>query len=810
MRKTDISQYGKSKKNSKNFMSQHSNSKFSSAFVPILRIISKFLLSIVTIFFLTGTLVLFSLNAYRSSILENDIALNINSSKVPLTSFVYAMDGNGEPQEYQRIYSSENRVWVDFSEIPQCMKDAIISIEDKRFYEHKGVDWIRTSGAIMNLAKGTPSYGGSTLTQQLIKNITDDNEVSLTRKLREIFRALEMEKRYSKDEILESYLNIVNFGAGSRGVETAANIYFGKSIRECSLAQCATIASITQNPTAYNPLYHPENNRLRRETVLREMLEQNKISNQEFEEAIKESSEMVFADYSKKTSEEISSANIRNWYVETLMRDVISDLCEKYNIGKSLAEDMIFSQGLKIYAAVDTKAQSILEETLKNPSIMPSDSSIEVGYTMIDLNGRILATVGSRKDKTGNLLYDRANVARRQPGSTIKPIAAYTPVIEEGIYNYSSLIPDEPLQVMTSDGTYKSWPNNWYKGYKGRVTLQWALEKSANAPPAQLVKLLTPEKSYEFLTKKLGFTSLDANDATSIAALATGGTHYGVTPREMAGAFQIFGNGGRFFKPHSYLYITDRNDKVLLDHRDEVPIQAISSQTATIMNRLLRNVIIGPEGTGRSANISGWNVIGKTGTTNDDYDSWFVGGTPYFFAAIWTGYDNPKRIYETSAAIRIWKHIATEYLKDKEVIDYEYDPEVISASYCKNSGKLASLGCSSVGTGYYSPSSMPESCTGHYAIRSIEGINSSERHSNSESSSSSSSSSQNSESESQSQTEASEQSQSSQSQSSHTQSQQTAKEQKPKEQSKSKKQSKEKGKAKQETTSKKSEVTAET
>lgn len=741
MRKTDISQYGKASKFFNSNFKGTSKNKFSSTIVPILKIISRFFVSVVAVFFLTSILVLFSLNAYRSSILENDISLNINSSKVPLTSFVYANDENGNPQEYQRIYSSENRVWVDFSEIPQCMKDAIISIEDKRFYDHKGVDWIRTSGAIMNLAKGTPSYGGSTLTQQLIKNITEDNEVSLTRKLREIFRALEMEKKYSKDEILESYLNIVNFGAGSRGVETAANIYFGKSIRDCSLAECATIASITQNPTAYNPLYHPENNKLRRDTVLREMLEQNKISEQEFEDAIQESNEMVFADYSQKTSEEISSANVRNWYVETLMRDVISDLCEKYNIGKSLAEDMIYSQGLKIYAAVDTKAQSILEETLKNSSIMPSDKSIEVGYTMVDLKGRILATVGSRKEKTGNLLYDRANVARRQPGSTIKPIAAYTPIIDEGIYNYSSLIPDEPLQVMTGNGTYKSWPNNWYKGYKGRVTLQWALEKSANAPPAQLVKLLTPEKSYEFLTKKLGFTSLDANDAVSIAALATGGTHYGVTPREMAGAFQIYGNGGKYFKPHSYLYVTDRNDKVLLDHRDDVPIQAVSSQTATIMNRLLRHVIIGPEGTGRGANISGWNVIGKTGTTNDDYDSWFVGGTPYFFAAIWTGYDNPKRIRETSAAIRIWKHIATEYLKDKEVIDYEYDPEVISATYCKNSGKLAGLGCSSTATGYYSPEHMPESCTGHYVERTIEkNTDNSDSGQTSENSSSSSSS----------------------------------------------------------------------
>lgn len=717
MRKTDISQYSKSTGNSAASRAKGPRNNFSRISVSVLKILWRFFLSIFAIIFLTGIIILISLNFYKSALLKNDIALNINASKVSLTSFVYANDENGNPQEYQRLYSLENRVWVDFSEIPQYMKDAIIAIEDKRFYEHGGVDWKRTSGAIMNLTKGSSSYGGSTLTQQLIKNITEDNEVSLTRKIREIFRALELEKRYSKDEILESYLNIVNFGGGSRGVETASNIYFGKSIKECSLAQCATIAAITQNPTAYNPLYHPENNRVRRETVLSEMLDQGKISKEEYQKAMEESSKMTFADYSKKTSEEISSSNVRNWYVETVLKDVISDLCEKYNIGKSAAEDMIYSQGLKIYCAVDSKAQSIVEEAIKNKSIMSTDQNLEMGFSMIDLKGRILATVGSRKPKTGNLLYDRANFARRQPGSTIKPLAAYTPAIEEGMFNYSSLIPDEPLQIPAANGGYKSWPNNWYKGYRGKVTLQWALEKSANAPAAQLINMLTPMKSYEFLTKKLGFTSLDSSDAVSLAALATGGTHYGVTPREMAGAFQIFANGGKFYKPYSYFYVTDRNDKILLDHRDDIPIQAVSSQTATIMNRLLRNVIIGREGTGRAANIDGWNVVGKTGTTNDDYDSWFIGVTPYAVGGIWTGYDNPKRIRDTPAAIRIWKHIMTEYLKGKENKDYDFDPEVISANYCKSSGKLAGLGCGSTATGYYSHSNMPEVCSGHASAR---------------------------------------------------------------------------------------------
>lgn len=719
MRKTDINKFGGTVKSSKRTVNRSKKKDALKVLNVLLRLLWRVFLSFIIITALTCTMIIIALCIYKSAILENDIALNINASKMSLTSFVYVNDENGNAREYERVYNLENRVWVDFKDIPQNMKDAIVAIEDKRFYKHSGVDWIRTSGAVINLIKGTQSYGGSTLTQQLIKNITEDNEVSLARKLREIFRASELEEMYSKDEILESYLNVVNFGGGSRGVQAAANLYFGTNIQNCSLAQCATIAGITQNPTAYNPIYHPENNKQRRETVLKEMLEQNKITAEECEVALQESASMKFSDAANGSESEASSSNVRNWYMETLLRDVVSDLCEKYKIGKSAAEDMIYTQGFKIYCAMDTKAQSIAENALKETAIMPKDSSLELGYTMMGFDGRILASVGSRKEKTGNLLYDRANVAKRQPGSTIKPLAAYTPVIDMELHNYSSLIPDAPLQIDSNgNNTIKNWPENWYHSYKGMVTLQWALEKSANAPAAQMVKLVTPAKSYEFLTKKLGFTSLDSSDAISLSALATGGTHYGVTPREMVGGFQIFGNGGKYNKPHTYFYVTDRNDKVVLDNRRAVPVQAVSSQTATIMNRLLRNVVAGPEGTGRAANIAGWNIIGKTGTTTDDYDSWFIGMSPYAVAGIWTGYDNPKRIHETSAAIRIWKHIMTKYLESKQNIDYSYDKNVVSAAYCKASGKLATVNCGSVATGYYDKNNMPESCSSHGASAS--------------------------------------------------------------------------------------------
>lgn len=676
----------------------------------VFKIIKRALITIMTIFLITGIVVLASASIYIMNLSNDVLDYDFRATKLHLTSFVYANDENGNPYEYQRIYNTENRIWVDFGEIPDYMKNAAIAIEDKRFYDHRGVDIIRTAGAMLSLFKGKGnSYGGSTITQQLIKNLTEDNEVSLTRKLREIFRALNFEKKYSKDEILEAYLNIVNFGSGCRGVQAAANVYFGKDIKDCSIAQCACIAGITQNPSAFNPFYYPEKNKQRRDVIIKEMFEQGMISKDEYNEAIIESENMSFKDQ-PNNNENKSQTSTRNWYIEALYKDLVNDLSEKLGIGTVAAEEMILTQGLKIYSAMDPKAQEIAESVIRDDSIMPKDKELDLGYVMMGFDGRILATIGCREEKTGDLWYDKANTARRQPGSTIKPIAVYTPAIDLGIYNYSSLIPDQPLQVdVTGNGVYKNWPENWYKSYKGFVTLQWAIEKSANAPSAQVLNTITPKASYNFLKDKLGFYSLDPKDGQSLAPLATGGTHVGVTVREMTAAFQIYGNGGIYHKPYTYYYVLDKDDNMILDNRNSGAIQSINPQTATIMNRLLRNVVIGPEGTGRAANISGWNVIGKTGTTNDDYDSWFIGETPYAVAGIWTGYDNPKRIKETGAAIRIWKAIMTKYLADKPQKDYTYDSKVVEALYNKSTGKIVSSSSgANTAIGYYSVNNIAE------------------------------------------------------------------------------------------------------
>lgn len=696
-------------------------------------------ITLILILTITGIIAMSAIVIYVSRLSNDKLDYDLRASKVKLTSIVYVNDENGSPQEYQNLYDTENRIWVNYEDIPEHMKNAVIAIEDKRFMDHNGVDIVRTMSAMINLLKGSDSYGGSTLTQQLIKNLTEESEVSLTRKIKEIFRALYFEKKYSKDEILEAYLNIVNFGSGCRGVQAASNLYFGTDIKDCSIAECASIAGITQNPSAYTPLIYPENNKKRRDTVIHEMYNQDMITSDEYNSAMVESENMDFVEHSNNTNEETQSNPARNWYMEAMYNDLVNDLSQKLDIGKTSAEEVVLTQGLKIYSAMDRKAQESAEAVIKDDSVMPSNKDLELGYLMMGFDGRILATIGCREEKTGDLWYDKANQARRQPGSTIKPIAVYAPAVDLGMCNYSSIIKDEPLHNVDVNGDDKlaDWPINWYGGYRGNVTLQWSIEKSANAPAVQVLSALTPKKSYNFLTEKLKFTSLDSKDSTSLAALATGGTYVGVTVREMVASFQIFGNGGMYNKPYTYYYVLDRDGNIILDNRNNIPSQAISSRTSTIMNRLLRNVIVGPEGTGTAANISGWDIIGKTGTTTDDFDSWFIGESPCAIAGIWTGYDEPKTISNPSIAIKIWRNIMVKYLNGKKVVNYNFDSSVSAKKYCKVTGKLAKEGvCGSTAVGYYASNNTPGTCDGNHSHTNPEQPNSSAIESGEKSSSS--------------------------------------------------------------------------
>lgn len=700
----------------------------------------KVLSTVFLVFFTTCIVIGISMIFYIASIAKEPLNIDLTVTDLKQTSFIYIYDENGMPIEYQRVYSSENRVWVDYKDIPEAMTKAIISIEDKRFREHDGVDWVRTAGAILNLASGSGSYGGSTLTQQLIKNVTEDDEVSLTRKLREIFRALKLEQEYTKDQILEAYLNIVNFGSGCQGVQAAANLYFNKNIGECTIAECAAIAGITQNPAAYTPLLHPEANKERREVVIQAMYDQGAITEAQYEQAMIESENMTFVGFNYDDDDDSEEVEYQNWYMDAMYRDIISDLSEKYKISKSMAEAKYYGGGLKIYCAMDLNTQKMAEDIILNLKT-PYDPKLELGYVMMDFDGRVICTVGSRNEKDGNLLWDNANQSVLQSGSTIKPVGSYSLAIDSKEYNYSSIVHDKPVKNwrINSYGYYEEGPDNWYHYYKGDILLEYALEISCNAAAVQLVKERGVGTSYDFMTQKLGFTHMADADAVNLGGVSIGGFTGGVTVKEMTASYQIFGNGGKYYKPYTYYYITDSDDNIILDNRNNKGIQAISEETSTIMNRLLRQVIVGPNGTGSTTKITDWDIVGKTGTTDKNRDSWFVGLSPYAVAGIWTGYDLPATVNDTYTAQRVWKDIMETYLngsdkyniEPKANIDYEFSGNVVVRQYCATTGKLANSGCPSTKEGYYTLDNMPGYCW-HSSVVTPPEDNPEENNSNSE------------------------------------------------------------------------------
>lgn len=690
------------------------------------KIFSTVLLILIISFIVVGI----SVGIYLLQLANQPTGIDLHASKLNLTSIIYVYNENNEPVEYDRLHSSENRIWVDLKDIPQDMRDAQVAIEDKRFYEHSGVDWTRTLGAVLSLAGGGDSYGGSTLTQQLIKNITNDNEVSITRKLNEIFRALNLEREYTKDEILEAYLNIVNYGAGCNGVQSAANLYFAKNISDCSIAQCAAIAGITQNPSAYDPLEYPDANKKRRETVINAMYDQNMISKDEYEAAMKESANMKFVgNYNNpmleaQENENEDKGDVPNWYIDSLLKDLRVDLAQALNISEDSASSKIYTEGLKIYCAMDEDMQNFAEQYVLSMDT-PYDPNLQTGIVMMGFDGRIIATVGSREKKTQTLVWDRTVDSALQPGSSIKPVIPYPMAIESGEYNFSSYVKDEPIEKWAKDsnGEWYSGPRNSDWTYYHDILLPEAIERSLNAAAVQTVNLIGTKNAYNQAINKMGFRNLSSEDAQNLGALSIGGMNGGVTVREMVAAYAYMGNGGKYYTPYTYYYVTDQNDNIIIDNREAMPVKAYSEETATIMNRLLHyNVIYNnPAHTAAYiAKIDSWDIIGKTGTTDNSFDHWFVGMSPYCVLGNWTGFDSPARISDAgfNTAEHTFHDLMAHYLANKEYKEYELSENVHAIPYCESTGKLASSYCYNTKMGYYTDDNMPEYCSGSHGYSS--------------------------------------------------------------------------------------------
>lgn len=702
MRETDISK----------FTGKNDNQSSENKVKKIFRSIGRVCFTLLMVLVCAGIIVAACLGVYIGSIAAEPTGINLKAKGLNQTSFVYVKNDKGKFEKYQSLYSTENREWVAFNLIPKHMGDAVIAIEDKDFRSHKGVDWTRTIGAMLNLASGEATYGGSTITQQLIKNITDDNEVSLNRKIREIVKALKLETEYTKDEILEAYLNVVNFGSNCQGVQAAATLYFDKNIEDCTIAECAAIAGITQNPSKWNPLVYPENNRQRRELVLSEMYKQGKITKAEYDEAMEESANMTFVGYQEETNKNVN-VTVQNWYMDELMTDLREDLATYYNISTDAAAEKIYTEGLKIYSCMDVDTQEYLEQAAKNIN-KTYDSGLQAAATLIGLDGRVIATCGSSEEKTANLLFNRATQSVLQPGSTIKPVIVYPYAIQTGELYYSSVVKDEPIKnYQYKNGQLVSGPDNWYSGYKGNMLLPDALEISANAPVVQVMMTIGTENAYNQAVTLQGFSHLDVADKSNAGGLSIGGLTGGVTVREMAAASAYMGNGGLYYKPYTYYYVTDADDNIILDNRDAVPKECYSPETAYIMNRLLHyNVTYSHSTNAAYARIEGWDIIGKTGTTDDDKDSWFVGTSPYATLAVWTGFDQPKTITSTGQrnATTLFQDVMSYYLQDKEKKDYTVPASIVAADYDPSTGLTYNVGdpSSEKYVGYYKEGEMPE------------------------------------------------------------------------------------------------------
>ena len=597
---------------------------------------------------------------YVKTCITPSLDIDLNDFTLNQSSIIYYKDSNGDYQKLTTVKSSENRIWIDGDQIPQHMKDALVAIEDKRFYTHKGVDWFRTAHAALNMFTGGSTFGGSTITQQLIKNLTQQDDITVQRKLLEIFQALDLEKNYDKDEILEYYLNAVYFGEGCYGVQTAAQTYFGKDAKDLSVAEAASIVGITNLPTYYDPFYSVENNKERQENVLREMYKQGYLKKAEYEEAKNEELDFVRGENSP------GSSNVYSYYEEVVLSDVIGDLAKAKGISRNAASQLVHNAGYEIYACIDKDIQAKVDAIYTDPEQLPktygsTKSQLQSAIVIIDqATGEIKALRGGTGDKTINYGLNRATGTTRPPGSSIKPIAVYGPAVEYGLISPSTLVLDKDEKHVQL--THTSWyPKNSPNRYDGIITITTALQKSKNTVAAQIMDKLTPSAALEFLRSRLGVTSLIDSDA-DYAAMALGEPHYGITVREMAQAYTALANDGVFTYSRTYTMVKDRSGKIILDNQPQT-IQAFSQNTARTMTYMLNNAAT--YGTGAESRLSNMPVAGKTGTTSANRDRWFCGYTPYYTCAVWTGYDTPETMaFSGNPATQIWQKVMSAVHSD--------------------------------------------------------------------------------------------------------------------------------------------------
>lgn len=718
------------------------------------------------------TLTIFSgiFMAYINSTMRGKVEVYLDEFETKVSTELYSQDPDtGEWVMYQTLYlNSENRIWTDLEDIPKYLQEAAIAIEDKRFEKHHGVDWKGTTRAIVYTLFGKNVQGGSTITQQLVKNVTGDNEVTVKRKITEIYRALELEKRYEKDEILETYLNEVFFGQSCYGVVTASRMYFNKDVSDLTLAECASLMGITNNPSMYDPTlssWTRENNRERQLTILGAMLEQGKISQEEYDEAKAE--DIVFSNgftisgkyvgsddtvtdqepeepttddtESPEDEEEPTIKGRYSWFTEAMIGDVADALVEKYGITDKVRDngttytayeqawDMVHGKGYKIYTTQNPKYQKIAEDVCYDLSNIPYTSSytnsageqvedqLQIALTIVDpTNGYVVAMIGGAGEKQADRVWNWA-VNARQCGSAIKPLSTYAPALDDGTINGASVIDDYPM-LLNGD----VWPRNDNWRYQGLMPLHLALRQSLNTCAVRTNLAYGVDRSYEFLVNKLGFENLTYTDSQQVGNMALGGFEKGVTTEEMAAGFATFVNEGVYTKPRTFVRVEDANGNVILENEAKSTV-AMKNTTAALMNSLLQEASL--QGTGYQAQFPGMHIAGKTGSTNSNKDRYFAGYTPYYSCAVWAGYEHNQRIVASgNPCAVIFQKVMKAIHEDLPDKDFFSCAGLTSVAVCADSGMLASENCaldvrgSRVYTALVAADNAPTSvCTMHTA-----------------------------------------------------------------------------------------------
>ena len=697
---------------------------------------------ILIIIFISTVLVLVagvSFGIYAASVTEKEIdegVFDVLSSNTASKIYYYKSESDKEAGiatelEGQELFGGYRSIPIVYDELPNDIIYAFVCIEDKRFFEHKGVDWKRTAGAALNyMLNFRDEFGGSTITQQLIKNITERDEYSLERKLQEIMWALDLETKMSKKEILENYLNIINLSNGCYGVGAASDYYFSKKVNELTLIECASIAAITNNPSYYDPIRYPENNRARALLILEQMNKQGYIDDETYLTAKDEQIVLKIKDG--------NTHNVNLWYVDMVIEDVINSLIGEKGYTRQMANMAIYRGGLKIYTAMDLEIQKILESYYadeKNFSVkgekMPQSSMI-----IIDpYSGDVLGVAGAVGKKNANRLQNFATYTVRPAGSVIKPLSVYAPALENDLINWASVYDDVPVNFGTGEKPI-AWPKNANGVYRGLTNVNYAIANSVNTVTVKVLEELGVENSFDFLYNKLQMRSLIKQKTLSngsvisdidYAALALGQFNYGVSVREISAAYSIFVNKGVYSTPRSYYKVTDSQGSILLEkqyHGEAV----ISEDNAIIMTKMLQNVI--KEGTATNISLADKiDCAGKTGTTQNNYDKWYIGYTPYYVGGVWYGYEYPETLSSSygKKATQTWNEVMSllhaKHLAQGNLKKFDNSDTVVEAQYCVDSGKVATEACKKdargnrIETGYFTLGKEPsKKCDRHLLV----------------------------------------------------------------------------------------------